>query len=39
MALGEYLATKSQAEVYAGDLEVEKQHFKYHRGPEIEQVE
>jgi len=39
MALGEYMATKSQAEVVAGDLELEKEHFKYHREIELDEVE
>jgi len=39
MALGEYMATKSQAEVVAGDLELEKEHFKYHREVELDEVE
>jgi VIT1/CCC1 family predicted Fe2+/Mn2+ transporter len=38
MSLGEYLATKSQKEVYLGDLELEKAHFKYHRPREIAQL-
>lgn len=38
MALGEYMATKSQSEVYDGDLELEKEHFKYYREVELEQV-
>jgi len=38
MSMGEYLATKSQNEVIAGDLTLEKEHFKYHRELEIEQV-
>jgi len=38
MALGEYLATKSQAEVYDGDIALEKEHFKYHRGAEVAQL-
>jgi len=38
MSMGEYLATKSQNEVIAGDLALEKEHFKYHRELEIEQV-
>lgn len=39
MALGEFVATKSQAEVLKGDLDLEKEHFKYHRHIELEQVE
>lgn len=38
MGLGEYIATKSQAEVYDGELNLEKEHFKYHRDIEISQV-
>jgi hypothetical protein len=38
MALGEYMATKSQKEVYIGDIELEKIHFKYHRAQEISQL-
>jgi len=38
MSMGEYLATKSQNEVIAGDLTLEREHFKYHRELEVEQV-
>jgi len=38
MALGEYIATKSQSEVVKGDLSLEAEHFQFHRGPEMEQV-
>lgn len=38
MAAGEYLATKSQAEVVAADLELEKEHFVHHRDVELEEL-
>jgi len=38
MALGEYLATKSQADVTRYDLELEKEHLKYYRDDEIAQA-
>ena len=38
MGLGEYVATKSQREVYEGDLRTELEHFKHHRDVELEQV-
>jgi len=38
MAIGEYLATKAQSEVVAGDLKLEQEHFKYHREIEVEQL-
>eukprot|EP00455_Lapot_gusevi_P054233 TRINITY_DN864_c0_g1_i3.p2 TRINITY_DN864_c0_g1~~TRINITY_DN864_c0_g1_i3.p2 ORF type:complete len:305 (+),score=128.06 TRINITY_DN864_c0_g1_i3:98-916(+) len=38
MAAGEYLATKSQAEVVDGDLALEKEHFTYHRDVELEEL-
>jgi len=39
MALGEYMATKSQREVRDGDLELERDHFKHHRHIELDEVE
>jgi VIT1/CCC1 family predicted Fe2+/Mn2+ transporter len=38
MGLGEYIATKSQAEVIASDLELEKIHFVHHRDVELEEL-
>jgi len=38
MALGEYLATKAQADVTRYDIALEKEHFKYYRDQEIEQI-
>jgi len=38
MGLGEYMATKSQAEVTAGNLEIEKEHFLYYRDQELDQL-
>ncbi len=31
MASGEYIATKSQEEVFEGEMELEREHLKYHR--------
>ncbi len=31
MAAGEYIATKSQEEVFEGEMELEREHLKYHR--------
>jgi VIT1/CCC1 family predicted Fe2+/Mn2+ transporter len=38
MALGEYIATKSQGEVMASDIALEKEHFKHHRDVELEEL-
>jgi len=38
MGLGEYMATKSQSEVTAGNLEIEKEHFLYYRDQELDQL-
>jgi VIT1/CCC1 family predicted Fe2+/Mn2+ transporter len=38
MGLGEYIATKSQSKVSASELELELEHFAYHRDIEIEQL-
>jgi VIT1/CCC1 family predicted Fe2+/Mn2+ transporter len=38
MGLGEYLATKSQKEVIDAELELEKDHIKYHINQELQQV-
>jgi len=38
MAAGEYIATKSQDEVFAGEMELEREHLKYHRHIEIEEL-
>jgi VIT1/CCC1 family predicted Fe2+/Mn2+ transporter len=38
MALGEYIATKSQSEVMESDLALEKEHFLHHREVELEEL-
>ena len=38
MALGEYLATKSQDEVWEAELELEKEHVRYYRDEEAGQL-
>ena len=38
MALGEYLATKSQDEVWQAEMELEEEHIRYHRERETEQL-
>ena len=38
MAAGEYIATKSQDEVFAGEMELEREHLRYHRHVEIEEL-
>lgn len=38
VALGEYMATKSQSEVMAGDLALERDHFRHHRHIELDEV-
>lgn len=39
MAAGEYLATKSQDEVFESEIELEKVHLKHHRQSEVAQLE
>jgi len=38
MAFGEYLATKSQNEVFQGNLDLEREHFRHYREQELEQL-
>lgn len=38
MAAGEYLATKSQAEVLARELKIERDHIRFHRAMEVDQL-
>jgi len=38
MGIGEYVATKSQLEVTEGELKLEREHFKYHRDIELDQL-
>ncbi len=38
MAAGEYIATKSQDEVLQGEMELEREHLKYHRGRELDEL-
>jgi len=38
MGLGEYLATKSQHHVNLGEYALEREHFKYHRDRELDQL-
>jgi len=38
MASGEYIATKSQEQVFDRELELEKEHLKYHRDVEIQEI-
>lgn len=38
MGAGEYLATKSQDEVLASELELEREHIEHHRAMELEQL-
>jgi len=38
MAVGEYIATKSQEEVFEAELALERQHLKYHRQHEKDQL-
>lgn len=37
MAAGEYLATRSQEEVFDAEIELEREHIKYHRESEVNQ--
>ena len=39
MASGEYLATKSQDEVFQGEMALEEEHFAHHRQREVEELE
>lgn len=38
MAAGEYMATKSQEEVIDGELALEREHFKYYRDQELDEL-
>ncbi len=38
MAAGEYLATKSQDQVLEAEIELERQHIRYHRQQELDQL-
>jgi len=38
MAAGEYIATKSQEEVFEGEMELEREHLQYHRQVEIDEI-
>jgi VIT1/CCC1 family predicted Fe2+/Mn2+ transporter len=38
MAFGEYLATKSQNEVFKGNIKLERVHFKHYREQELQQL-
>ena len=38
MAAGEYVATKSQEEVFQGEMELEREHLKYHREHELDEL-
>ena len=38
MASGEYIATKSQEEVFEGEMALEREHFKYHRERELDEL-
>lgn len=38
MAAGEYIATKSQEEVFAGEMELEREHFLYYRDKELDEL-
>jgi VIT1/CCC1 family predicted Fe2+/Mn2+ transporter len=38
MAAGEYMATKSQEEAIDGELELEREHFKYYKERELDEV-
>ena len=39
MAAGEYLATKSQDEVFSREMALEEEHFTYHRQREVDELE
>lgn len=38
MAAGEFMATKSQEEVFNREMELEREHFRYHREHELEEL-
>ncbi len=38
MAAGEYIATKSQDEVFQGEMELEREHLRYHRERELDEL-
>jgi len=38
MAAGEYVATKSQEEVFDAEMKLEREHIKYHRGVELDEI-
>lgn len=38
MAAGEYIATKSQEEVFEGEIELEWEHFEFHRDQELDEL-
>jgi len=38
MAAGEYIATKSQEEVFTGEMELEREHFLYYRDNELDEL-
>ena len=38
MAVGEYIATKSQEEVFQREMALEREHLKYHRPKELEEL-
>ena len=38
MGIGEFIATKSQNDVNVGEMTIEKEHFKYHRDVELQQL-
>ena len=38
MAAGEYVATKSQEEVLAGEMDLEREHLRYHREHELDEL-
>ncbi|MDH3606279.1 MAG: VIT1/CCC1 transporter family protein [Acidimicrobiia bacterium] len=38
MAAGEYMATKSQEEAIDGELELEREHFKYYKARELDEL-
>jgi len=38
MGIGEFIATKSQNDVNVGEMAIEKEHFKYHRDVELNQL-
>lgn len=38
MAAGEYIATKSQEEVFDSEMELEREHLRYHREKELDEI-